>query len=112
MTDLVITWPKTRPLDSYLEECEKAAEAGFVVNYRVANRPDVEIGDRCYVVYDGAVRGWQVIYGCWWRDDVTDPTTGRLMKPGYYVVRDPAWNPIEPIPMKGFQGFRYFREAQ
>lgn len=113
--DLIITWPKSRPLKSYLEELARAKAGGLVINYRVARPPVVGFGDwcgrphRCYAVHDGAVRGYNEILYVTHREegDVTDPTTGQSWPAGDYIVRDPEWHPVEPVPMQGFRGFRY-----
>lgn len=108
--DIAITWPKSRTLESYLSELEKAADAGLVINYRVPSYPKkLNAGDRCYMVHDGVVRGWNEVLGVEERDDVTDPVSGALMRPGVYVVRNPYWMAEWGVerPMKGFRGFRY-----
>lgn len=116
MTDIVVTWPKTRSLKSYLEQCEKASEEGRYINYHVASIPQRDIGVRCYVVHDGYVRGWQKIKTWTWkgeRGEVVDPITGESWRPGWYIVRDPEWHALVDgrLPeMAGFQGWRYFDE--
>lgn len=108
MTDLVITWPKTRPLSSYLEHCQKAHHRKQFINFRIGSRPK-RAAERVYVVYDGAVRGWHEFVVAMKRRDVRDPQMGTVMEPGLYLVRRPTWHPLAtPIPMKGFQGWRYF----
>lgn len=123
--DVVVTWPKTRPLESYLMELGRAVKRGLQINYRVARPPRWEdahedhgwIGwdygvkhPRCFMVYNGFVRGWCRIDGVCWRMEgrVLDPATGSFMRAGWYIVRDPEWHSIEPIPMRGFQGWRWF----
>lgn len=116
--NIIITWPKTRPLESYVEECAKAHERGQQINFRIPNQPRVIVdllGQRCYVVYDGFVRGWHHIVEIMWRGEgiVKDPVTGENWPEGWYVVRDPLYFPWlgSPVPMRGFQGIRYAREA-
>jgi hypothetical protein len=109
MSDIIITWPKRRALESYLEELKKAWLAGRVIGYRVASRPNVEEGDRCYVVHSGKLRGWNEIFAVEYRGDVIDPLTHKPMRPGYYIIRDAEWHPC-PEPLKemvGFRGYRY-----
>jgi hypothetical protein len=109
--DIVMTWPKTRTLASYVAELRRAVVEGLVINYRVPSVPKVEI-QRCYMVHDGQIRGWMNVLNeqCGWRDDVVDPVTGVLMKPGLYIVRDPHWHPMTYTrPMRGFQGWRYMK---
>jgi hypothetical protein len=110
---IVVTWPKSRPLDSYVRELNVAERNGLVINFRVASFPKVPYGARCYHVHDGAVRGWVTTLGFQEYDDltVTDPVTGGYWPAGKYIVRHPTWYPLpEPQPMKGFQGWRYYDE--
>lgn len=117
--DIVVTWPKTKPLLDYLAELRQADRAGDLINFRVRHLPTWhdQIGDhrwngwpwgrtrpRCYMVHDGAVRGWCRIAGTCWRDD------GEVAgwPAGWYIVRDPWWTPIEPVPMRGFRGWRWY----
>lgn len=126
MKDIIVTWPKDRPLQSYLDELEKAARDNKVINYRVHKPPGGVIGEnvvsvsfrysakppRCYMVHDGYIRGYNDVLEVTYkgRGDVTDPITGQGMRAGWYIVRNPKWHPINLIPMSGFQGFRYFDE--
>lgn len=109
--NIVVTWPKSRSLGSYLSELAKADRSGRVAYYRVSRRPDVQEGDRCYHVHTGYVRGYLIVMGI--REmpgNVIDEVTGQPFKPGIYVERHPAWFAIPPVAMKGFQGFRYYQE--
>lgn len=111
LVDIVATWPKSRPLESYLVELKRAERAGQVVNFRVAALPKIQ-PVRCYMVHTGFVRGCLRVIDMRHRDDVIDPTTGQAMRPGFYIVREPIWTPIPVIPMKGFQGWRHFDEGR
>lgn len=109
VTDIAVTWPKSRPLGSYYIELENASTSGLLINFRVSSLPKT-MPERCYMVHDGAVRCWnRVVDMCWQPGGrVLDPATGRFMRPGYYIVRDPAYVELPaPVPMRGFQGFRY-----
>lgn len=114
--DIIVTWPKTRPLASYLAELAKAKSDGCVINYRVPHLPDLDPGSglgresRCYMVHDGFVRGWCEILATTYRGprEVRDTVTGGFWSAGSYIVRDPTWHAVHRIPMRGFQGWRYF----
>ena len=115
MTDIVVTWPKSRTLDSYLEELERAVDLGLEINFRVSSFPKQKV-DRCFVVHDGAVRGWNRILRLEWIADkkvsrVRNDSWAGFWPAGYYIVRDPEWHSIEPVPMKGFQGWRYYGDS-
>jgi hypothetical protein len=108
---IVVTWPKSRSLDSYVAELNRADREGLVINFRVANFPKVPYGARCYHVHDGYVRGWVTTLGFGERElgEVIDPVLGDWWPAGKYIVRHPTWYPLPEIqPMKGFQGWRYY----
>lgn len=113
VTDLIITWPKTRELQSYLDECAKAAAHGLMINYRVGYPParrDIGADARVYVVYDGAIRGWQLFSSVIYRaeDEVHGVAGDPDWPEGWYIVRYPDWHPCEEVPRMGFQGWRYY----
>lgn len=115
-TNLILTWPKSRTLESYLEEMKRAERKGLDVNFRSPNPPKLTPNSRwgqAFMVHDGAVRGYsqiiEVTYREWGRVQrvESDPESG-YWPPGWYVVREPLWFPLaDPISMRGFQGFRY-----
>lgn len=106
--DIVITWPKTRAFESYLSGLALAATKGEVINFRVPTLPK-EFPSRCYVVYDGNVRGYSAVLDlCERGENEVMGQNGEYWPAGKYIVRSPILEPIEWIPMKGFQGWRYF----
>lgn len=118
--DIVVTWPKTRTLDSYLTELKNAARSRQLINYRVARRPSWDFGAlrdrnaRCYMVHDGAIRGYNYIQYVTWRGPnevsrVANDAWAGFWPEGWYIVRSPIWcEEKEPILMKGFQGWRWY----
>lgn len=109
--DIAVTWPKTKPFQDYLDALRFAELHSLEINYLVAQPPrKLEPGDRCYIVYDGEVRGWDTVLEVVNREDGLVKVVGKQDKywsKGWYIVRDPKWHPISPIEMKGFRGFRY-----
>jgi hypothetical protein len=105
---LLITWPKTRPLSSYLDELAKAKERGHTIHYRVSRLPLLDYGAPVYHVHDGAIRGWCASLGYSDGTGVIDPITGEPWPIGNYIVRSPEWHPIDPITYAGFRGWRYY----
>ncbi len=110
--DLVLTWPAARPLASYLAALAQACESGEVINYRVSFPPRVAAIRRVYMLHGGAVRGWSTYRETVYRraGQVSDGTGGYWPE-GWYIVRNADWHPIAPVPMRGFQGFRYLPEV-
>lgn len=92
----------------------KALEAGKVILFRVPTLPK-EKCEFCFVVHDGAIRGFTSLREYAEVEDgvVEDPISGEFWPAGNYLVRSPYWHPLdEPIPMKGFQGYRYYERPQ
>lgn len=121
MTDLVITWPKSKPLQGYLDELARAVIQEEKAFYRLT-MPPLSARGRCFHVHDGFVRGWLKILGhvqivnnrqianSAGTPPMVDSVTGGSFKDGWYLVRDPRWHPlVTPVPMKGFRGFQYVR---
>lgn len=107
--DIIVTIPKK--MLAQVEEEERQAEAarlrGEEIYYfwKLGQVPKhLNIGNRCYFVWDGAMRAYHKVVGL--AKDMTCQTTGTFY-PGLSVVLDPVIHEIEPIPMKGFQGYRY-----
>lgn len=110
MADIILTWPKGRTLESYVTALGEAFRNDELINFRVSNLPkDAYEYDRVYMVHDGHVRGYNWLHSFALRgeNEVKDPITGAFWPEGKYIVRHPGWKAITPIPMKGFQGWRY-----
>lgn len=126
MEDLILTWPKERPLTSYIDELTRAERLGQYINFYVKDPPrgvingntvgvDFRASSRkpkAYMVHTGYIRGHNEILGVVWRTgNEVSKIGGGFWKAGWYIVRDPAWYPLEElIEMRGFQGFRYVPE--
>ena len=99
----VVTIPKKISWSDYLRELD----SGDDLFYRVRSFPkDMKVGDRCYITWNGFIRGWMQITGLVVRDGFTCTTTGIHWPAGKYIVRSGLFNPTVPIKMKGFQGIR------
>lgn len=120
MTDIVVTWPKTRRFGSYVAACHDARRRGLVINFRVANPPPrarlFEEGPqppRVYRVHDGIVRGYTPLRAVTLHDEgvvarvADDPIQGDWPA-GWYIVCAPHFIDCEPLAMKGFQNWRWF----
>lgn len=109
MADIVVTWPKSRHFASYMVELERAKSRGLIIHYRVRHLPDPQ-PERCYMVHDGAVRGWLLVTGQGAQPGgrVLDPITGGFWRAGNYITRDPEWHSVKPCEMQGFRGWRWF----
>jgi len=114
MPDIIVTTPKSER-EAARREAEDVRSHGGGHYFRVfpRARPDVGEGDRVFYVEDGYVRGFARVVGTQQRPvAVRCQTTGRLWGAGFYVIMDAAtWTWIRPVPMRGFQGWRYARFA-
>lgn len=131
MSDIVVTWPKSRHFASYMVELERAKSRGLLVNFRVPTLPDFGVGAfdfgapevRCYRVHDGHIRGWLRIVAAErrGRGEVervpSDPLyrlpgSARYWPPGNYIACDPEWHALgfrsSRTVMGGFRGWRWF----
>lgn len=110
--DIIVTTPKSEMANAAQEaaECLAAGGGEYFRRFPRHQRPRVEPGDRVYYIEDGFLRGFAVIHRIedrLSRVQVCD-TTNRHWPPGFYVfMRADSWKWIRPIPMRGFQGFRY-----
>ena len=105
-SDIIITIPKSIDWNEYQKELDAVKDYGQVMNFKVNNFPKTKSGNKCYLLYNGFIIGWMEIFGLS-EKDFECTTTGKNWK-GKFIERSGPLHKIEPIPMKGFQGFRYF----
>ena len=105
---LIVTLPSTTKWNEYEKELRKAANYKHVLNFKVHNFPKgVHIGDKCYIVHDGVIKGWMEIVG--FSEEPFTCTTTNKQWHGKFIQRSGPFHYLqEKIPYKGFQGFRYF----
>ena len=105
---IVVTLPSNIEWADYEKELERVKDYHEVMNFKVYNFPKgIKKGDKCYVAHKGYVRGWMKIIG-FSEKKFTCTTTGKQYN-GKFIERSGPFHYLdEKIPMKGFQGFRYF----
>lgn len=103
--DIIITIPKSISWKDYEKELAKVRDGSQVMNFKVSNFPKTKSGNRCYLVHNGEVKGWMKIVGVS-EEEFTCTTTGKQWK-GKFIKRSGPFHYIEPLEIKGFQGFRY-----
>lgn len=114
--DIVVTTPKTERVNAEAEaEWAKAQGGGIGVTYfrRMKKVPqNLELGDKVFYCEDGYVRGFCILGGIdWGEQPAVCAVTMRDWGDGaQLIMRADSWQWIKPIPMKGFQGFRYFKQ--
>ena len=107
--DIVVTTPKSESENAALEADEvKRAGGGFY--FRVFNkRPkSLEKGNRVFYVEDGAMRGYAIILHLQDVSQMECDVTGKTYPGRCCAFMDAtSWKWIKPIPMKGFQRYKY-----
>lgn len=105
--DIVVTLPASIKWSDYQKELLLAEDEDSVINFKVSSFPtNCSVGDKCYLCYKGAIRGWMKIVG-FSEKPFQCTTTGKQYK-GKFIQRSGKFYYIEPIAMKGFQGYRYY----
>lgn len=109
MRDIVVTLPAKVKWEDYEKELEQVKDGEMYLNFKVPNLPkESGVGAKCYVVHKGFVRGWMKIVGFSCEEDFFCEFSGKYWE-GNFIERSGEFHYLhEPIPMKGFQGFRYF----
>lgn len=104
--DIVITLPSSIDWEDYQREIDRVKDESEVLNFRVPSLPaQTAPGERCYLVWRGNVIGWMKIHG-FREGEFTCTTTGHTWK-GKFIQRTGPLNRVDPVPVKGFRGFRY-----
>jgi hypothetical protein len=114
--DIVVTTPKSE-MKNAEKEAKYCIESGDGYYFRTfKKRPKgLEIGSKIFYIEDGYVRGFGEVGGVARGEmecEATDRVYGSFNDQRICHAIMPActWKWIKPIPMKGFQGFRYFDE--
>jgi hypothetical protein len=115
--DIIVTTPRSQMQVAAREAADCIRHGGgqyFRRFHSTAYPQRLGVGDRVYYVEDGYVRGFAVVCRTLHSPDCRAcDSTGRKWSQGFFVFMDAAsWRWISPIPMKGFQGFRYARSAE
>ncbi len=108
--DLMVTTPK-KEMENAAKEAQDiiAAGGGNYFRYLGRGRPNAEEGDRVFYSEGGFLTGFCIIKRFERKYYQKCASTGRMWPNGWYVYMDAlTWQWIEPIPYKGFQGWRYF----
>ena len=107
---IIVTLPKSIKWKDYEKELNAVKDYSQVMNFKVPSMPkNIGYIKRCYIVYDGYVRGWQKVVGHLENTEFNCTTTGKGWS-GNFIQRSGPFHKIVPIPMKGFMGWRYFDE--
>ena len=110
--DIVITIPKKVKWEDYQKELDVVKDGSQMMLYHIPLKPKENINrKRCYLCYDGYVRGWMRIIDVRCSLQFLCSTHDTLWPEGWYVCRSGEFHKITPVPMKGFRGYRYIQEG-
>ena len=117
MKNIIVTTPKSE-IETASKEAKKCINDGSGYYFRTFKRKPkgIESGSKIYYVEDGYIRGYGVIAGLADGQKKCD-VTGRVFGEDnnqnicHAIIPACTWKWIKPIPMKGFQGFRYFYDS-
>lgn len=99
MTDIVVTLPRDR--GGLFHLYEKSDEPSY---WSMERKPkDFTENDSVFICCEGVVHGFFEVSEYYQEDDPDDPEYGKWC----INFEDESWTSIIPIPMRGFQGFRY-----
>ena len=108
--DIIVTTPKDQAANAALEAetIRKNNGGSYFRRFSPDRAPDVQIGDRVFYVENGYLRGFALVSRTVLHKEQRCDTTGKVWDAGFYVFMDATtWVWIDPVPMQGFQGFRY-----
>lgn len=106
--DIIVTTPKSEMNRAAEEAANCISDGGGFYFRRFNSRPCmIEPGEKVWYVEDGYLRGYCIVSEIKHLIKMQCDTTGREWPQGFYVFMDSkTWTWIDPIPYKGFQGYR------
>jgi len=113
MRDIIVTTPKSemKIAAKEAEECIRLIQDGEQPYYfrTFHKKPKaMGIGSRVFYVEDGYIRGFATIAEIGKGDMLCEITDRNWGGECHIIMLAKNWKWIKPIPMKGFQGYRYF----
>ena len=108
---LLITLPSSIEWSDYEKELKNVEDESQVMNFKVPFLPkNIHHLKRVYLIYQGNIVGWQKFVGT--SDKPFKCTTTNKNWDGKFIQRTGPFHKIDPIPYKGFQGFRYYNYTE
>ena len=105
---IIITLPSNVRWCDYEKELQKVKNYEETMNFKVSHFPKgINIGDKCYIVHQGIIKGWMKIVGFSEKEFICSTTSQKWE--GKFIERSGPFHYLnEVIPYRGFQGYRYF----
>jgi len=104
--NVIITLPSKIEWSDYEKELDAVKDESQVMNFKVPFLPKHK-PEKVYVCYRGNIVGWMKCCGTVDGKSFDCTATNKHWE-GKFIQRTGEFHKIEPIPMKGFRGFRYF----
>jgi len=96
--------------EGWLKECA-GADRMYLGIGNIPFPNHTEVGEKCFIVHDGYIRGYQIIKEFKKRkNDFKDLETGKSYEAGSYVVLQDEFYFIPPVKKNDFEGYQYFKE--
>ncbi len=106
--DILLTSPKSKVAIVEQEHETAWFEDGFFFRTFRKRPTSLKIGTRIFYIENGFIIGFFCVSEIK-EGEMTCGTTGKDWGHGFHaIMKTPSWSWIYPIPMKGFQGWRYF----
>src|SRR5574342_1148795 len=110
MMDIVVTTPKSEIENSAREASECLADGGGYYCRKIpatlAGSREFDAGSKVFYAENGYVRGYGVVQHIWTGAYLRELANGDWRDGFYAAMPAESWTWIEPIPMRGFQGYR------
>ena len=108
--DIMVSLPRGIRWEDYQKELAAVAEGSIEMRFKVAHLPKkCNVGDRCYLVWRGGIKGWMKITG-FYKGSFICSITGKKWE-GNFIVRSGPFNYlVDRISIAAFRGFRYMPE--
>jgi len=105
--NIIVTIPKSEKKNIDKEEGFAKENSGEITQFwKIGRKPqNLNVGDKVYFVEDGLITCYQIFQG--FEENPYCEVTDRIWEGLNLILIYPPIYLDKPIPMKGFQGFRY-----
>ena len=95
--DIVISLPRDKSWLEYLGHFMELKASGSYVEILLQSLPKVQTGNKCYIIYDGHLKGWMEI------SKIRESEENEIC-----VELIPYLSSMPNMPMADIEGFKYF----
>lgn len=102
--NIVVTYPRWIEWERWVQHFNDNLKTEYIVS-RIPN--EVRKGDKCFILYDGFIRGYKYIDSIYEVEEFVYPLSKNYIPKGFSILMVGKFHEIENIPYRGFVGFRY-----